>query len=146
MDETRLFEKLRAIEALFEGATTDGERIAAGLARERIQERITRIAASDPPIEYKFTLADQWSRRVLSALLRRYEINPYRYKGQRQTTVMARVSRRFVTETLWPEFEQISATLREYLSDITERVISETIHKDSAEASEIESPKQLAEG
>ena len=34
MDETRLFE----------GATTDGERIAAGLARERIQERITRIA------------------------------------------------------------------------------------------------------
>jgi hypothetical protein len=25
MNETRLFEKLRAIEALFEGATTDGE-------------------------------------------------------------------------------------------------------------------------
>jgi hypothetical protein len=146
MDETRLFEKLRAIEALFEGATTDGERIAAGLARERILERISRIAESDPPVEYKFTMSDQWSRKVMLALLRRYGIRPYRYKGQRQTTVMARVSRKFIAETLWPEFEQISATLREYLSDITERVISETIHKDSTEAGEIENPKQLAQG
>jgi len=33
MDEARLLEKLHAIEALFAGASTDGERVAAGEAR-----------------------------------------------------------------------------------------------------------------
>ena len=40
MDEARLLEKLRAIEALFAGATTDGERVAAAEARKRIQLRL----------------------------------------------------------------------------------------------------------
>jgi hypothetical protein len=37
MDETKLREKLNRIEALFAGATTEGERVAAGEARRRIQ-------------------------------------------------------------------------------------------------------------
>jgi len=44
MDEAKLLEKLRFIEALFAGATTDGERIAAGEARKRIQLRLERTA------------------------------------------------------------------------------------------------------
>jgi hypothetical protein len=36
MDEAKLIEKLRLIEAPFAGATTEGERVAAGEARSRI--------------------------------------------------------------------------------------------------------------
>lgn len=36
-DEARLLEKLRAIESLFAGASTPGERVAAAEARKRIQ-------------------------------------------------------------------------------------------------------------
>jgi hypothetical protein len=39
-------------------------------------------------VEFRFSLADQWSRHLLVALLRRYGIKPYRYSRQRRTTVM----------------------------------------------------------
>ena len=143
MDEAKLRERLSKIEALFAGATTEGERIAAGEARRRIQMRLEAVEKTDPPIEYKFTLADTWSRKVFMALLRRYDLRPYRYRGQRRTTVMVKVPSAFVDETLWPEFQQISSTLRAYLDDVTERIIADVIHADSSEATEVAEPKQL---
>jgi tRNA nucleotidyltransferase (CCA-adding enzyme) len=90
-------------------------------------------------------LGDGWSRRLFVALLRRHGINPYRYRGQRRTTVMVRVPRRFVDETLWPEFEKLSATLRTFLDDITERVIRESVFADDSEAEEVAEPRALAD-
>jgi len=80
MDETKLVEKLARIEALFAGATTPGERDAAAAARERILERLRSI--QDRPIEYRFTMANVWSRRLFVALLPRYDLTPYRYRGR----------------------------------------------------------------
>lgn len=48
MAEARLIEKLIRIEALYAGATTPGECIAAGRARERIIERPRATEALDP--------------------------------------------------------------------------------------------------
>jgi hypothetical protein len=146
MDEAKLINKLRMIEALFSGATTEGEKIAAGRARDRILERLKLLEKEDPPVEYRFTMADMWNRKVFLALLRRYGIRPYRYSGQRYTTVMAKVSRRFVEETLWPEFQELSNTLQSYLSDVTDRVVQQVIHQDSSEAEVIKKPKQLPPG
>ncbi len=143
VDEAKLIEKLRLIEALYAGATTEGERVAAEHARSRILERLKRWEKEDPPVEYRFSMPDMWSRKVFVALLRRYGIRPYRYKGQRYTTVVARVSRRFVDETLWPEFQEISNTLETYLSGVTDRVVHQVIHQDSTEAEVIEKPRQL---
>jgi hypothetical protein len=145
-DEARLLEKLRAIEALYANPGTPGEQAAAGHARERILERLAEMAEIDPPVEYRFSMADMWSRRVFLALLRRYEIRPYRRKGQRRTTVMARVSERFVDETLWPEFQALSSTLREHLDEVTRRVVAEVIHADQTEATESDGPPQLEMG
>ncbi len=146
MDEARLIHKLRLIEALFSGAITEGEKVAAERARDRILERLKLWEKDDPPVEYRFSMADMWSRKVFVALLRRYGIRPYRYSGQRYTTVMAKVSRRFVDETLWPEFQEISETLRTYLSDVTDRVVRQVIHQDSSEAEVIERPMLLPLG
>jgi hypothetical protein len=145
VDEAKLIERLRLIEALFAGATTDGEKVAAERAKQRILERLKFWEQEDPPVEYRFTMGDMWSRKVFIALLRRYGIAPYRYSGQRYTTVMARVSRRFVAETLWPEFQEISETLKTYLSEVTDRVVSQVIHQDSSEAEVVEKPKHLPE-
>jgi len=35
---------------------------------------------------------------------------------------MARVSRRFVDETLWDEYEQLSTVLRRHLDEVTHRI------------------------
>ncbi len=134
MNEQNLIEKLRLIEALYSGATTQGEKAAAELARERILDRLRLLEKEEALVEYRFSMADMWARKVFVALLRRYGIKPYRYSRQRYTTVMARVSERFVDETLWPEFQEISETLRAYLAEITDRVVSQVIHQDSSEA------------
>jgi hypothetical protein len=143
VDEARLIERLRRIEALFAGATTEGERIAAERARERIIERLALWELEDPPVEFQFSMPDMWTRKVFVALLRRYGIRPYRYKRQRYTTVMAKVSRRFVNETLWPEFQDFSQNLEAYLADVTDHVVQQVIHQDSSEAEIIERPAQL---
>ncbi len=133
MRENDLIRKLQSIEALFAGARTDGERMAAGQARERILTRLKEFEQRDPPIEYKFTFSNMWSRRLFTALLRRYGIRPYRYRRQRYTTVMARVSVSFVEDTLWPEFQELSEALHAHLDEITDRVIRESIHKEQSE-------------
>lgn len=130
-DEEQLIEKLLRIEALFARPGTDGEKAAAAGAAERIRRRLAEVAKLDPPIEYRFTVADGWSRKLLLALLRRYGIKPYRYRNQRRTTVMARVSRGFVEETLWPEFQEFSLVLQAHLAEVTDRIIGEAVSTDS---------------
>ena len=139
MDEAKLIEKLRRIEALHAGATTPGERVAAAGARKRILARLAEVQVADPPIEYRFTIVDPWSRQVFNALLRRYSLRPYRYARQHRQTVMVRVSRRFVDETLWPEFDSLSTELSGYLLEVTERVVREALGASGREAEEVAS-------
>ena len=136
-DVRRLIEKLRRIDALHAGATTEGERAAADGARQRIKEKIQQYEEADPPIEYRFTLNNGWSRKLLLALLRRYGIRPYRYYRQRHNTIMARVSKGFVDKTLWPEFVEIDKELQGHLDAVAEKIINESIFADSSDAEEI---------
>jgi hypothetical protein len=142
-DDAQLRMKLRKIEALFARAGTDGERAAAGAALERIRERLAQAERVERPIETRFTFADGWSRRLFLALCRRYELRPYRYKRQRYTTVMLRAPESFVHGILWPEFVELNKALTEYLTTATERIIREEVHRDTAEAEEVDDPPRL---
>jgi len=139
-EEEKLIAKLQRIEALFAGAATPGERDAAAEARDRIRARVRAQQAIDPPVEYTFNLHDRWSHKLLTALLRRYQLRPYRYRGQRYTTVMARIPKRFLDETLWPEYQELNATLTAYLGEVTDRVIAQGIEADSTEVEVKASP------
>ncbi|MFO1484421.1 MAG: hypothetical protein U1F71_13765 [Verrucomicrobiaceae bacterium] len=130
MREQDLLDKLRKIERLYSGATTPGEKEAAADAIARIKRRIGDTAKVDRPIEYKFTLVDGWSKKLFLALLRRYGLRPYRRVRQRRNTVMVKVPRTFVEQTLWPEFLELSDVLQSYLDEVTERVIARGIYSD----------------
>lgn len=145
-NEQQLIEKLQSIERLHVGATTPGERVAAANALDRIRQRLAEVAAVDPPVEYKFSMADMWSRRLFIALLRRYELRPYRYYRQRQTTVMAKIPKSFLDVTLWPEFQELNATLRQYLDEVTNRIVSESINADRSEAEVIPDSQRCLSG
>src|SRR5579859_12640 len=121
-EEQQLREKLRKISALFEGATTLGERSAAAAAIERVKKALGAMMQTEPLQEYQFTLPDRWQRRLFSALCRRYNLEPYRYKRQRYTTVMVRAPKSFVDRTLWPEYLELKSALDEYLNEATERI------------------------
>ena len=134
---------MRRIEALHARAGSDGEKVAAQRARQRIQARLQQLASEEPPTEFRFSLSDQWSRHLFVALLRRYGIAPYRYRGQRRTTVMARLSRSFVNDTLWPEFLELQQTLSAYFDALTDRVIEQALEVKAGEAEERPEPQAL---
>jgi hypothetical protein len=134
--EQELREKLRKISALFEGATTDGERNAAAAAIERVKKALAAMVRTEHVVEMQFTLPDRWQRRLFSALCRRYGLDPFRYKRQRYTTVMVRAPRRFIDSTLRPEYLELKDALDQYLNDATERIIREEVFGDVAEAPE----------
>ena len=134
--EQQLREKLRKITRLFEGAATAGERQAAAAAIERIRQTLDATVKTQPLPEIQFSMADQWQRRLFSALCRRYGLEPYRYKGQRYTTLIVRAPRSFVNDTLWPEYLELQAALHSYLNDATERIIQEEVYGDAGEARE----------
>jgi hypothetical protein len=142
--EQALREKLRKIEALFAGAATEGERVAAGAAADRIRERLDQAAGKEKEIEVKFSISDVWSRQLFVALCRRYGLRPFRYRRMHRQTIIIRAPKSFVEQVLWPEFEELSAALTAYLSEITEKVIREEVHGETGEAEEVDQPKRIA--
>ncbi len=134
IDAAKLRDKLARIQALLSGAATRGEQEAAAEARARVLHRLRQLEREDPPVEYSFSLIDEWDRKLFLALLRRYGLEPYRYKAQQFNTVMVRVSKRFVDEVLWPEYRELSETLRGWLNQVTHRVIADFVHPDASEA------------
>jgi hypothetical protein len=134
--EQELRQKLRKIAALFEGATTAGERDAAAAALNRIRAALSAAEKAEQAIEMSFRLPDRWSRRLFLALCRRYGLRPYRYPRQRYSTVVLRAPRSFINETLWPEYKEISQALEDYLHEATERIIREEVFGVADEAEE----------
>ena len=143
MNEAEVRAKLRKIEALFARAGTDGERVAAEAAAERIRARLGEFQDTEGLIEMKFSLLDVWSRQLFVALSRRYGLKPYRYPRQRRTTVMLSVPERFINDTLWPEFRELNQVLVDYLSEVTERIIREEVFAQTSEAQEVDEPPGL---
>jgi hypothetical protein len=137
MDEAAaLVARLEKIEALFAKSATPGERIAADEARRRIRERIARLGAKEPVVELRFAIHDSWSRRLFTALLRRYDIRPYRYPRQRRQTLMARMPRSAVDD-LWREFTELDKALHAHLNAVAMTVITRAISPDTSEAAEV---------
>ncbi|HTX36938.1 MAG TPA: hypothetical protein VME43_18040 [Bryobacteraceae bacterium] len=142
--EQQLREKLRKITALFEGAATTGERQAAAAAMDRLRQALGNGGAGrqEPPRpqaalpETRFSFADQWQRRLFTALCRRHGLKPYRYKGQRYTTVLVRAPEEFVDRILWPEYLELQKALEAYLEEATERIIREEVFGDAGDAGE----------
>jgi hypothetical protein len=141
--ESELRDKLRKIEALFAGAGTAGEKAAAGAAAERIKSRLKNAEKSEKSIETKFSIPDRWSRQLFSALCRRYGLKPFRYRRQHHQTIMVKAPTSFVEGVLWPEFKELDAALVAYLTDITDRLIREEVHKEASEADVVPDPTRI---
>ena len=138
MSEERLREKLRKIEALYAGATTAGEKSAAGAAAERIRRQFEMASKKERAEEFKFSIPDPWSRQLFVAVCRRYSIKPFRYTRMHRQTVMVRVPTSFVQLTLWPEFEELSGALTAHLDEIARKIIKEEVHEATQDAEEVD--------
>jgi hypothetical protein len=127
-----LQEKIKKIEALIKGAQTEGEKNAAISARERILGKYPELDISKNLREYTLYTSDNWHKRLLLAICRKYEVKPYRYYRQKYTTVMVRVNEVFLHKVLWKEYVEYSKHLEELIGEITDDLIDK-IHKHEEE-------------
>ena len=58
-------------------------------------------------------------------------------------SILIKAPQSFMEQVLWPEFEELNAALIAYLSEITEKVIREEVHKETGEAEEIDEPSRI---
>lgn len=137
--EDHLREKLRKIEALYAGASTAGEKAAA----ERIRKQFEAASRKEKAEEFKFSIADPWSRQLFVALCRRYGLRPYRYPRMHRQTIIVRAPSTFMRSVLWPEYEELSDALTSHLLEITETITREEIHEATQDAGEIDEPRRL---
>jgi hypothetical protein len=91
-----------------------------------------------------FSIPDSWSRQLFIALCRRYGISPFRYRRMHRQTVIITAPRSFIEHVLWPEFRELSAALSAYLAEITEKLIREEVHGETADAEERDEPGRLS--
>jgi hypothetical protein len=130
--EKDIREKLAKLEALFARGATEGERAAAGAARDRFQARLSLDAndGGEPEIELQYSLPDVWSVRIFVALCRKHGIRPYRYPRQRRTTVMVRVRQASFERTVAEEFRTLHQELTAYFNETVEHLIADAMKSD----------------
>ena len=129
MNSTRkLREKLAKVEALFKRAGSPGERAAAGVAMEKLLDRLgDQGRYVEPEVEMKFTFPDTWAVMLFRAVCDKHGVKSYRYVRQRRTTLMIRTREEWFERNVWPEYLELSRELQEYFADVTMHLISRTM-------------------
>ena len=131
--ESELVEKLLKIEALYAGATTAGEKEAAENAMNKIQNKISKSRDQDPVIKWRMTTRSSFEKKLLVALLKRHGLRPYRYHKQKFTTARADMTKTFMDNVLWPEYQEMRKLLLQHLGDVTKKIIKMAINEDDSE-------------
>ena len=127
-----LLERIKKIESLILGAKTEGEKQAAISAKERILKKYPELEIHKNPKEYALYTQDNWHKKLLLAICRKYGVKPYRYYRQKYTTVMVRINEDFLNKVLWKEYLEYSELLGKLVEEITDDLISK-IHKHEEE-------------
>jgi hypothetical protein len=126
-----LIERLRKVQALHDAPATEGERAAAAAAAERLKQRLSeaqRSSAESKEIEFQMRIDDAWSRKLFIGIARHHGVRPYRYPGQRRTTLVVRTTKRHLDERIMPHYRDAVAVLRTHFDEIADRVIRESLH------------------
>lgn len=141
LESHQLAEKLSKIEALYLGATTSGERDAAERAMKHVESRLIDLKSNQSK-EWRLSTSSPYEKKLLKALLRRYGHSPFRYKGQKYSTVMVEATDVFINEVLWPQYVEMSKVLDEHLKEVTNQIIENSIYSKGDDPDDIRNEQQ----
>lgn len=115
MDEDALVRKLEMIEReVAQGGALGMEGCRAELAEWRRREA---------DIEFRASVPDPTSQRVLLAWCNRYGLEPYRKPRQRESMICVRVPDGFMREKLWPRVEAMAHEIEFEVAAAVTRVL-----------------------
>ena len=130
-------------EALYFGATTEGERGAAEGAVKWLKAKLDEVSRRDPPIEMKFSLPDQMvGPAVSSPFVGVMACGPSGVRGNARRRSWGAATL-FPYCFVWRQFSELHTDLWLYFEQTTERLIRESIHADTADAETAVEPASL---
>jgi hypothetical protein len=112
-----ILEKLAKIEALIEKTSSEGEKHAALLAKNRILSSLD-LRQSQELFEYKITMESPWKKRLFIALCNKHGIKTYRYYRQKHTTSNVKITKIEMETKIWPEYLMFSEILENLVEDV----------------------------
>jgi hypothetical protein len=115
--EQVLVDSFHSIELKHSGLTEGGA--ANEQPADRIRARVQEAATATDIQEMQCSTKYDWDALVLHALLKRYGIKPYRYRKQRRSTILVRVSRKVMHEVVWPIYCDVTAALAARFTTVT---------------------------
>jgi hypothetical protein len=130
MNEQDLIRRLQQVEAdRFGDLDADRDAVLRAILKEK-----EALELVDPPMEHHYRLNDPVQRRLVTILLRRYGLMPYRYPQQTEADVMVRLSLRFEFEVFTPLLQDMRAAFRRHHLEGLERVARQALHWDVSAA------------
>ena len=127
-----LLEKILKIEALIQRSSSEGEREAARLAKERLTSQLAKRQA-ERPVEYRFSFDCYWKKRLFMSLCKKHGFSTYRYPRQRYTTACLRVPESMLREVLQPEFRRYAKILEELVEEVMKDLTDQIYKTDEEE-------------
>jgi hypothetical protein len=112
-----ILEKLVKIEALIEKTSSEGEKHAALLAKNRLLSALD-LRQSQELLEYKVTMDSLWKKRLFIALCNKHGVKPYRYYRQKHTTSNVKVTKIDMETKIWPDYLMFSGILESLVEDV----------------------------
>lgn len=127
MDDAKLLENLRSLEAEALGLPATADRSARMHAIERLRAKLAEARTREPDDTFSVSLPDPWQQAVFLALARRYGLRPHRHARQRRSTVVVTAPVSFYERVLWPEFTVLTCALGAWFDLLTSRVLREVL-------------------
>jgi len=129
-----ILEKLAKIEALIEKTSSEGEKQAALLAKNRILSSWDwDLKQPQELLEYKVTMNSPWKKRLFTALCNKNGLKTYRYYRQKYTTSNVKVSKIDMETKIWPEYLKFSEILEDLVEDIMKDLMKKIWQKEENE-------------
>lgn len=127
-----LLDKLQKIQTLIDRATSEGERQAVEMAKQRFNERL-KDDKNHRLIEYRITSHSQWEKKLFNAVCKKYGLLPYRYSRKKYTTTMVRAHKSHMDEVVWPQYQKYTTILRDMVDALSLDLIDKIYAGDKEE-------------
>lgn len=126
-----LSSKLHKIQALIDRTSSEAERQAAVMAKDRVLKKDHQSLK-----EFHISLQSIWQKSLFLALCKKYGLETYRYFRQKHTSTVVMVEPNFLDDRLWPEYLEYSALFQDHILNAAGMVI-EKIKNNVAPISDI---------
>lgn len=97
---------------------------------EPFKKKLKDISHLEEIYEIIVNTKTDWNRQIFLALCEKYNLEPYRYKGEKKTTIKLETTMDFMENILWPDYKKFTKIYHKSMEDILKKCIEKILYKE----------------